>query len=224
MRLPRLLPWGIGAGAMFALSMLGEHVVSHNIHHGKVFALVVFGTFFVTLFTGGAFATRATRRMTTGALTGLWTALIVSELWVLSLYWVYLSFVGTPLEARFLNVDQTIADFERSGQADLRAFSFGDYTGAAFFPSLLEVARTEKATTAFAAVAFLNMMCLSFAREFSVPQTSRSLREIQAGLVGTGAGDLEVEMGLVLPRHVAHHGNTIVLSQRQQPVSGGHSA
>ena len=97
MRLPRLLPWGIGAGAMFALSMLGEHVVSHNIHHGKVFALVVFGTFFVTLFTGGAFATRATRRMTTGALTGLWTALIVSELWVLSLYWVYLSFVGTPL-------------------------------------------------------------------------------------------------------------------------------
>jgi hypothetical protein len=56
---------------------------------------------------------------------------------VLLLFLVYLFFAGTMQEARFLEVDQTIADFQRSGQRDLRAFIFGDYTGAAFFHSLL---------------------------------------------------------------------------------------
>jgi hypothetical protein len=34
-------------------------------------------------------------------------------------------------------VDETIADFERSSQSDLRTFIFSDYTGAAFFHSVL---------------------------------------------------------------------------------------
>jgi hypothetical protein len=51
-----------------------------------------------------------------------------------------LSFLGTALEARFLEVDRTIADFERSGRQDLRAFIFDDYAGGAFYHSLLGAA------------------------------------------------------------------------------------
>jgi hypothetical protein len=131
------LPWGAGAGVMFALSLLGEYVVPHENRHGEMVALGVFGTFFVILFAAGVFATRATRSVITGALAGFWTAVIATELWVLFLFLVYLSFVGTAQEARFLEVDQTIADFERSREPDLRAFIFSDYAGAAFFHSLL---------------------------------------------------------------------------------------
>jgi hypothetical protein len=131
------LPWGIGAGLVFGASMLGEYLIPHDNRHGMMVALGVFGTFFAILFGAGLAATKATRRVTKGALAGLWTALIASELWVFFLFSVYVSFVGTEQEARFLEVDQTIADFEKSGQTDLRAFIFGDYTGAAFFHSLL---------------------------------------------------------------------------------------
>jgi hypothetical protein len=131
------LPWGIGAGAMFGLSMLGEYLIPHDNRHGEKLAVCVFGTFFVILFAAGFSATRRADRVVAGALAGLWTALIASELWVLFLFLVYLSFVGTAQEARFLVVDQTIADFERSGRRHLRAFIFGDYTGGAFFHSVL---------------------------------------------------------------------------------------
>jgi hypothetical protein len=120
-RLLRLaLPWGLAAGVMFGLSMLGEYLIPHDNHEGKVVALGVFGSLFTILFAAGVAGTLATRRMTTGALTGFWSALIASQLWVLFLLLVYLAFLGTPEEARFLEVDQVIADFERSGQRDLR--------------------------------------------------------------------------------------------------------
>jgi hypothetical protein len=131
------LPWGLGAGAMFALWMVGEYLIPHDNSQGAMVTLGIFGTFFVLLAASGFFATKNTRRLTTGAVAGLWTALIGSQLWVLSLFSVYLAFVGTAHEARFLEVDQTIADFERSGRPDLRAFIFSDYTGGAFFHSVL---------------------------------------------------------------------------------------
>jgi hypothetical protein len=49
----------------------------------------------------------------------------------------YYTFLETPQEARFLQVDQVIADFERHGARDLRTFIFEDYMGAGFFHSLL---------------------------------------------------------------------------------------
>ncbi len=90
------LPWGVGAGTVFALSMLAEYVIPHDNRRGEMVAIGVFGTFFVILFAAGLFATRATRKVwTSGALAGFWTALVASELWVLSLFLVYLAFVGT---------------------------------------------------------------------------------------------------------------------------------
>ena len=131
------LPWAIAAGVLFGSSMLGEYLIPHDNDEGKVVALSVFGSFFAILFGAGVAGTLTTRRVTTGALTGFWSALIASELWVLFLLAIYLGFLGTPQEARFLEVDQVLADFERSAQRDLRAFIFGDYMGAVFFHSLL---------------------------------------------------------------------------------------
>jgi hypothetical protein len=131
------LPWAIAAGVLFGSSMLGEYLIPHDNDAGKVVALGVFGSFFALLFAAGVSGTLATGRVATGALAGFWTALIASELWVLFLLAIYLGFLGTPQEARFLEVDQVLADFERSGQPDLRAFIFGDYMGAVFFHSLL---------------------------------------------------------------------------------------
>jgi hypothetical protein len=131
------LPWAIAAGVLFGLSMLGEYLIPHDNDQGKVVALGVFGSFFAILFAAGVAGALPTRRVAAGALAGFWTALIASELWVLFLLAIYLGFLGTPQEARFLEVDQVIADFERSGQPDLRAFIFGDYMGAVFFHSML---------------------------------------------------------------------------------------
>jgi len=131
------LPWGVGAGSAFGLTMLGEYLVPHDGRQGELVALTVFGVFFAVLFAAGFSGTRSTRRVSTGAFAGFWSALIASQLWVFFLFATYLFFLETPQEARFLEVDQVIADFVRSGKTDLRVFIFGDYTGAAFFHSLL---------------------------------------------------------------------------------------
>jgi hypothetical protein len=49
----------------------------------------------------------------------------------------YYLFIGTPQEARSLQSDQVIVDFQRSGMSDLRAFIMQDYMGGRFFHSLL---------------------------------------------------------------------------------------
>jgi hypothetical protein len=131
------LTWGLAAGAMFGLSMLGEYLIAHTNRQGERIALGVFGTFITILFAAGAAGTLASRRVSTGALAGLWSGLIASEIWVLFLFLTYLGFAGTAYESRFLEVDQVIADFRRSGQSNLRVFIFGDYVGGAFFHSVL---------------------------------------------------------------------------------------
>jgi hypothetical protein len=88
-------PWALGAGAMFGLSMLGEYVVPHDNRQGAMVTIGVFGTFFEILFASGCFTAATAARMTAGAIAGFWTAVIASELWVLFLFLVYLSFVGT---------------------------------------------------------------------------------------------------------------------------------
>jgi hypothetical protein len=57
--------------------------------------------------------------------------------WFILLLTTYYLFLGTPMEERFLEVDQVIADFQRSGMNDLRAFIIQDYLGGGFFHSLL---------------------------------------------------------------------------------------
>jgi hypothetical protein len=129
--------FGLYAGAVFAVSMLGEYLVPHGERENVMLALATFGLFFLLLFVAGFAAAFETNRLTAAPLAAVWAALIASQLWFILLLAIYYAFVGTPQEARFLEVDQVIADFRRSGMADLRAFIFGDYMGGGFFHSLL---------------------------------------------------------------------------------------
>jgi len=141
LRDPRVLRagvrFGLCGGALFAFSMLGEYLVPHDPRENMILAFATFGLFFLLLFVSGFCATLATRRLSAGPLSAVWAALIASQLWFILLLGTYYAFIGTPQEARFLETDQVIADFERSGMRDLRAFIFEDYMGGGFYHSLL---------------------------------------------------------------------------------------
>jgi hypothetical protein len=128
---------GLCGGLVFAVSMLGEYLVPHDESAGPLIASVTYGLYFLLLFTAGLMARLAGAPLRSAPLAAVWAAVIASECWFILLLSIYYAFLGTPLEARFLEVDQAIADFQRSGQSDLRAFIFGDYMGGGFFHSLL---------------------------------------------------------------------------------------
>jgi hypothetical protein len=128
---------GLCVGLLFAVSMLGEYLVPHDESVGPLIALGTYGLFFLLLFTAGLVARINGLGLRSAPMAAVWAALIASECWFILLLSLYYAFLGTPQEARFLEVDQALADFRRSGQTDLRAFLFGDYIGAGFFHSLL---------------------------------------------------------------------------------------
>ena len=128
---------GIGGGGLFAVSMLGEHLVPHNEHQNAMLALGTFGLFFLLLTVAGFSAAVATRRARAGPPAAVWAAMVASQLWFILLLAIYYAFIGTTQEARFLEVDQILADFRRSGGGDLRVFIFEDFMGGGFFHSLL---------------------------------------------------------------------------------------
>jgi hypothetical protein len=125
--------FGLGAGALFAASMLGEYLVPHDESQNVMLAKTTFGLFFVLLAAAGFSATLATRRATAGLPAAFWAAVVASQIWFILLLTIYYAFIGTPQEARFLEIDQVLADFRRSGSRDLRAFIFEDYMGGGFF-------------------------------------------------------------------------------------------
>jgi hypothetical protein len=141
LRGPRVLGpgvrFGLAGGVVFAVSMLGEYLIPHDERQNAILAESTFGLFFLLLCAAGFVATRKTHRLASSPLAAVWAALIASQLWFILLLSFYHAFQGTPQEARFLEIDQVIADFRRSGERDLRTFIFEDYMGAGFFHSLL---------------------------------------------------------------------------------------
>jgi hypothetical protein len=135
------LRFGAGVGGMFAISMLCEYVVPHSHEQNVLLAFATFGLFFLTLLVAGAVGTLFTRRLGLGVLTSVWAALIASLCWFILLLVYYFAFLNTPQEARFLEIDQVIADhqrhLQRGGTEDLRTFVYNDYMGGGFFHSLL---------------------------------------------------------------------------------------
>ncbi len=141
MRDPRTLRpgiiFGLCASAVFAVSMLGEYLVPHDAHQNAILAMATFGLFFLLVTAAGFAAAWTTRRATAGVPAAVWAALVASQLWFILLLTTYYAFIGTPQEARFLEIDQVLADFHRSGSPDLRVFIFEDFMGGGFFHSLL---------------------------------------------------------------------------------------
>jgi hypothetical protein len=135
------LRFGAAVGGMFAISMLCEYVVPHDHEQNTLLAFATFGLFFFALLVAGAVGTLFTRRLGLGILTSVWAALIASLCWFILLLGYYFAFLNTPQEARFLEIDQVIADhqrqLQRGGTEDLRTFVYNDYMGGGFFHSLL---------------------------------------------------------------------------------------
>jgi hypothetical protein len=132
---------GAAVGGLFAISMLCEYIVPHDHEQNVRLAFATFGLFFLALLVAGAVGTLVTRRLGLGVLTSVWAALIASLCWFILLLVSYFAFLNTPQEARFLEIDQVIADHQRhlqkGGTQDLRAFIYNDYMGGGFFHSLL---------------------------------------------------------------------------------------
>jgi hypothetical protein len=128
-------------GGMFAISMFCEYIVPHNSKHNALLAFATFGLFFAALLVAGTIGTLVTRQVRFGVLTSVWAALIASLCWFILLLVYYFAFLDTPQEARFLEIDQVIADHQRhlqnGGTQDLRAFIYNDFMGGGFFHSLL---------------------------------------------------------------------------------------
>jgi hypothetical protein len=135
------LRFGVAVGGMFAISMLCEYIVPHDEKQNALLAYATFGLFFFALLLAGAVGTLFTRRLGLGVLTSVWAALIASLCWFILLLVYYFAFLDTPQEARFLEIDQVIADhqrhFQRGGTQDLRTFIYNDLMGGGFFHSLL---------------------------------------------------------------------------------------
>ena len=132
---------GAAVGGMFAISMLGEYIVPHNHSENVLLAYATFGLFIFFLLVAGVVGTLFTGRLGLGVLTSVWAALIASLCWFILLLVYYFAFLNTAQEARFLEIDQVIADHQRhlqnGGTQDLRAFIYNDYMGGGFFHSLL---------------------------------------------------------------------------------------
>ena len=126
---------------MFAISMLCEYVVPHEEKQNVQLAYTTFGLFFFSLLAAGAVGALVTERLRFGVLTSVWVALIASLFWFILLLTYYFAFLNTPQEARFLEINQVLADhqryLQRGGTQDLRAFIYGDYMGGGFFHCLL---------------------------------------------------------------------------------------
>jgi len=135
------LRFGAAIGGMFAISMLCEYIVPHDQKQNAQLAMATFGLFFFALLVAGVVGTLFTRRLGLGVLTSVWSALIASLCWFVLLLVYYFAFLNTPQEARFLEIDQVIADHQRhlqnGGTQDLRAFIYNDFMGGGFFHSLL---------------------------------------------------------------------------------------
>ncbi len=135
------LRFGAAVGGMFAISMLCEYVVPHDEKQNVQLAYTTFGLFFFSLLAAGAVGALVTERLGFGVLTSVWAALMASLCWFILLLTYYFAFLHTPQEARFLEIDQVLADhqrhLQRGGTQDLRAFIYNDLMGGGFFHSLL---------------------------------------------------------------------------------------
>ena len=128
---------GILIGFLFAAQMLIEYLTPLTSDQDGTLAFLTFGTLFVIFFLAGLWGAKQTGRIRLGLLAALWSALVGSLIWLNLVLITYYAFNGTPQERHFLEIDQTLADFQHSGMTDLRAFILQDYLGGGFFHLLL---------------------------------------------------------------------------------------
>jgi hypothetical protein len=131
------LLFGTAGGLLFAFQLLFDYLYPMTSGQDGTFSLFTFGALFLLFFLSGIAGAWQTGHTRHGIISALWSALVSSLAWFILLWIVYFAFTGTAQETRFLEIDQTLADFQRSGMSDLRAFIMQDYLGAGFFHLIL---------------------------------------------------------------------------------------
>jgi hypothetical protein len=139
----RASPETVRLAGRFALAAGGVYVAEIVLEYGLLprdntpWGLAEFGLVFLLVAAAGATAAWRARRLRTGLLAGVWTAMGASLIWYAALLAVFYAFRGTPQQEAVLRAEGDFEDFRRSGLADLRVFLMGDMLGAGFYHLLL---------------------------------------------------------------------------------------
>ncbi|MEO8612514.1 MAG: hypothetical protein ABI690_31750 [Chloroflexota bacterium] len=137
---PKALRTGIQFGLVisvwFAFHILFGILAPLDSDGNANLGLVEFGGLLVLFVIAGAVGMIRSGSVRGGISSAMWSSMIGTLLWFTVILLTYYLFLNTPQEVRGLQSDQVLADFNRSGMSDLRAFIMQDYMGGGFFHML----------------------------------------------------------------------------------------
>lgn len=128
---------GLLAGLVYLATFLIEYFTTITGEQDGRLALVEFGSVFALFFLAGILAAGRDGRIRVGVGAALAAALVSGLVWFNLLLLLHFAFQGTARQEHFYLINETLADFQRSGMSDLEAFVLQDFFGAGFFHSLL---------------------------------------------------------------------------------------
>ncbi len=129
--------FGLAIGTVFLCQMLVEYFAPLGSDDDGTLAVVTFGAMFLFFVVAAGLGGLRAGSVRSGVSAAIWSALVGSLIWFNLLLVIHYVFMGTALQDHVLLIDQTDADYRRSGMADLRAFVMQDYLGGGFFHLLL---------------------------------------------------------------------------------------
>ncbi len=124
-------------GVVFACQFFYEYLGGLNSAQDGFLANLTYGSGLLALFAGAFWRANRERNLRAGLVVGIWGGVYYSVVWVGLLWLTFHIFTGSIYENHFLEIDQALSDFQRSGMSDLRAFIVQDYLGASIFHPLL---------------------------------------------------------------------------------------
>jgi hypothetical protein len=127
--------FALAAGAVYAAEIVLEYALLPK--DNTPWGVVEFCLVFLVIAAAGATAAWRGRRLRTGLVAGVWTAMGASLIWYVVLLAVFYAFRGTPQQSQVLHAEGNFEDFRRSGLADMDVFVMGDMLGAGFYHLLL---------------------------------------------------------------------------------------
>jgi hypothetical protein len=128
--------FGILAGAIFAGEILLEYILLPQ--DNTSMGLLEFALVFILFLLCGLWTGLATRRFSIAILAAIWSALIASLIWFITVMAVYYVFCGSPQQVQIFQAEGNYLDFQRSGMANFDLFILQDFFGACFFHLLLD--------------------------------------------------------------------------------------
>ncbi|HEX7975204.1 MAG TPA: hypothetical protein VF498_12405 [Anaerolineales bacterium] len=135
LRLGALCGWL--AGLVYLGTFLIEYFTPITAEQDGSLGLVEFGSVLALFFLAGLLAARQSGRIRAGIGAALACAILSGLIWFNLLLLSNFIFQGTARQEHFYAINNTLADFQRSGMSDLQVFVMQDFLGAGLFHTLL---------------------------------------------------------------------------------------